>query len=157
MPNRGNKLSSSQRLKNMNSWLFCALCSAFFGALVPIFGKIGLKGIDSNTATAIRAVIMALFLVAVIVFQGKSSQINPIISNHKALAFIVLSGLAGAMSWLFYFLALDKGCISQVVPIDRLSLAFAVMLSVLFFGDKPSLHSAFGIILMIAGAIFISI
>lgn len=87
----------------MSVWLIYALLSAITAALVAIFGKIGLQNLDANTATAIRAVIMAIFLVGVVVVQGKLNLISEIIANKKAIVFIALSGIAGALSWLFYF------------------------------------------------------
>ena len=139
------------------SWLIFALLSAVTAALVAIFGKAGLEGIDSNAATALRAIIMALFLVGVIVIEGKLSKVSSIFSNSKALYYILLSGVAGALSWLFYFLALKVGQVSQVVPIDRLSVVFAIILAVLFFGEKVTLKGGIGIALVSAGAILIAL
>lgn len=85
----------------MSAWLIYALLSAISAAMVAVFGKVGLQHLDANTATAIRAVIMALFLVGVVVVQGKFNLISEIIENRKALFFIALSGIAGALSWLF--------------------------------------------------------
>ena len=90
-------------------WLVFALLSALTASLVAIFGKIGLQGIDSNTATAIRGAIMALFLIGVVIAQGKLTHVSTILGNSKAILFIVLSGVAGAVSWIFYFLALKVG------------------------------------------------
>jgi len=140
-----------------HSWLIFALLSAFTGGLVAIFGKIGLQGIDTNTATAIRAVIMALFLIAVILFQGKFHDIKPILANSRALLFITLSGVAGALSWLFYFVALKNGKVSQIVPVDRLSIVFALVLALIILGEKLSLKIWFGAALMILGSIIIAL
>jgi bacterial/archaeal transporter family protein len=137
-------------------WLVFALLSAVTAALVALFGKLGLQGVDSNTATAIRAVIMALFLVGVILIQGKLKDVHSVLSNSKALLFIVLSGVAGALSWLCYFLALKYGKVSQVVPIDRLSIVFAIALAALFLGEKLSLKAGIGAALVTAGAILIA-
>lgn len=139
------------------SWLIYAFLSAFFAALVAIFGKIGLKNIDSNVATTIRALIMATFLIVVILFQGKLNQINEIFSNSKALTFVVLSGIAGAISWLFYFLALKRGTICQVTPIDRLSIVFAILIALIFLGEKVTLFQSIGIVIAIAGTIMIAL
>ncbi|MEM4637686.1 MAG: EamA family transporter [Candidatus Woesearchaeota archaeon] len=138
-------------------WLIFALLSAVFAALVAIFGKIGLQGIDSNTATAVRAIIMALFLIGVIIFQGKLKDISPILNNSKALLFIVLSGVAGALSWLFYFIAIKSGEVSKVVPIDRLSVVFAIVLAFIFLGEHISLKTGIGAALITAGAILIAL
>lgn len=139
------------------TWLIFAILSALMAALVAIFGKIGLEKVDSNTATAIRAVIMALFLIFLILIQGKMSQVSSIISNSKAITFIFLSGLAGAMSWLFYFMALKIGKVSQVASIDRLSIVFVVILATLFLGEKMSSKIAIGTALVAAGAILITL
>lgn len=138
-------------------WLVFALLSAFTAALVAIFGKIGLQNVDTNTATAIRAVIMAIFLIGVIVVQGNLDKIPSIISNNKAIAFIVLSGIAGAASWLFYFMALKIGEASKVAPIDRLSVIFVLVMAFLFLGEKISLKAGIGAALITAGAILIAL
>ncbi len=138
-------------------WLIFALFSALFAALVAIFAKIGLQNIDTNTATAIRAIVMALFLIAVIVVEGKLSQMPSILSDKRAMFYIVLSGVAGALSWLFYFIALKLGKVSNVVPIDRLSIVFAIVLAALILGEKISLKAGVGIALVAVGAILIAL
>jgi len=138
-------------------WIVFALLAAISAAFVAIFGKIGLEGIDTNTATAIRAVIMALFLIGVIFFEGKLTQVPDVLANHKALFYIVLSGLAGACSWLFYFFALKFGKVSQVVPIDRLSIVFAIILAVFLLGEKIGLKEGIGVALVAVGAILIAL
>lgn len=141
----------------MSIWLIYALLSAVTAALVAIFGKIGLQHLDANTATAVRAVVMALFLVGVVVVQGKLSLISTILADKKALAFIVLSGVAGALSWLFYFMAIKTGDVSRVAPIDKLSVVFAVLLAVVLFGEKVSLISGLGVALITAGALMVAL
>lgn len=138
-------------------WLIFALLSAVFASLVAIFGKIGLEGLDANTATAIRAIIMALFLVGVIVVQGKLGNISTILANHKAFLFIVLSGIAGALSWLFYFVALQGAKVSQIVPIDRLSVVFAMVLALIFLGEQITLKAGIGAALVVAGGILVAL
>ncbi|ATZ93707.1 MULTISPECIES: EamA family transporter [Dickeya] len=141
----------------MSSWLLYALLSALCAALVALFGKIGLQQLDANTATAIRAVIMALFLVGVVVAQGKTSLFGTVLANHKAMVFIVLSGVAGALSWLFYFMALKSGTVAQVAPIDKLSVVFAVILAALLLGEKVSLLAGVGVALISAGALLVAL
>jgi bacterial/archaeal transporter family protein len=138
------------------TWLVFALLSAVFAALVAIFGKIGLTGIDSNVATAIRAVVMAAFLILIVIFQGKLGNVSGIIENHRAMSFIVLSGIAGALSWLFYFFALNSGTVNQVVAIDRLSIVFAIVFALLILGEKIDLKSWIGAGLISVGAILIA-
>lgn len=135
------------------TWLVYALLSAATAALVAIFGKIGLKDIDANTATAARSVIMAVFLLVVVAIQGKLGQLGEILAHRKALTFVCLSGVAGALSWLFYFLALKYGKVAQVGPIDKLSVVIAVVLALLFLGEKITLLNGVGVVLIAAGAI----
>jgi bacterial/archaeal transporter family protein len=137
------------------SWVIFAILSALTAALVAIFGKIGLEGIDSNTATMIRAGIMFAFLVLVILLTGKSSEISTILSNQKALFYITLSGIAGALSWIFYFIALKLGKASQVAPIDRLSIVFVIIFAALILGEKITQKVAIGTALMAVGAIIV--
>lgn len=141
----------------MSTWLVYALLSAAFAALVAILGKVGLQNLDANTATAVRAIVMAVFLVGVVVFQGKSGLIGEIFANKKALFFIILSGIAGALSWLFYFLAIKYGTVSQVAPIDKLSVVFAVILAVVLLGEKISFYGIVGVILIALGSLFVAL
>ncbi|HDL8024690.1 TPA: EamA family transporter, partial [Yersinia enterocolitica] len=131
--------------------------SALFASLVAIFGKIGLQHLDANTATAVRAVVMALFLVGVVVVQGKFNLVGTVLADKKSLLFVVLSGVAGALSWLFYFLAIKNGNVSQVAPIDKLSVVFAVILAFILFGEKISLVAGFGVALITAGALMVAL
>ncbi len=141
----------------MTSWIIYALLSAIFASLVAILGKVGLKDVDTNTATAIRAVIMALFLIAVILIQGKLTIVKQIVIQPTPLIFIILSGLAGALSWLFYFLALKTGKASQIVPLDRLSVIFTLILAAMFLGEKLSLKTIIGGITIVVGAVLVAL
>lgn len=138
-------------------WLIFALLSALFAALVAIFAKVGLEKVDTNTATAIRAVVMAVFLIVVVLVQGKLSDFKTIFINNKAIFYIIISGIAGALSWLFYFIALKGAKVSQIVPIDRLSIVFALVLAFLFLGEKISWQSWIGAGLIVAGGILIAL
>jgi len=138
-------------------WIIYALLSALAASLVAIFGKIGLQGIDTNTATTIRAVIMALFLIGLILIQGKLHDIKPILLNSKALLYIVFSGIAGALSWLFYFIALKNAKVSQIVPLDRMSIVFALLLAFFILGEKISLKAGIGAALIVVGGILIAL
>lgn len=140
-----------------NLWLVYALLSALTASLVAIFGKIGLQSIDANAATAIRSIIMATFLVVVVAVQGNLGQLSSIISDKKAISFIALSGIAGALSWLFYFLALKVGKVSQVAPIDKLSVVIAAVIAVAFLGEKISTLGGIGIALIALGAILVAV
>lgn len=136
-------------------WLIFAILSAITAALVAIFAKIGLEGIDTNTATMIRAGIMFGVLTLVILLTGKVGQIPTILSNQRAFFYIFLSGIAGALSWIFYFLALKLGKASQVAPIDRLSIIFVIIFAALILGEKITQRIAIGTALIAVGAILI--
>ena len=138
-------------------WIIFALLSALTAALVAIFGKIGLQGIDTTTATATRAVIMALFLIGLVLIEGKLASVGPIFRDSKALFYIILSGIVGALSWLFYFVALKSARVSQVVPIDRLSVVFALVFALLILGEKISLKAGIGAALIVAGGILVAL
>ncbi|MEM2768811.1 MAG: EamA family transporter [Candidatus Pacearchaeota archaeon] len=133
------------------SWVIFALLSAISAALVAIFGKIGVSNIDSTLATTVRAIIMSLFLILVSFALGKYQLITTI--DSKALGFIILAGISGALSWLFYFLALQLGPASGVAALDRLSVVFVLIFSVLFLAEKLTLYKLLGAILITIGAI----
>jgi transporter family protein len=132
-------------------WIPLALIAAAFAALVAIFGKIGLQGVDTTTATTVRAIIMAGFLVAVSLSLGKlAPQALP---QGKALLFIVLSGIAGAISWLAMFAALKIGPAPGVAALDRLSVVFVLIFSLLFLGTQFTWKALIGAGLIVAGAL----
>lgn len=136
------------------SWIFYALGSAVFAALVAIFGKIGLKGVDSTLATTVRAVVMAVFLLIVALSFKKFSGLESL--SGKPIVFIILSGIAGALSWLLYFFAIKTGPVSGVVAIDRLSVAFALVLAAIFLSEALTLKTALGGIFIVAGALLVA-
>ncbi len=136
----------------MATWIIFALGSAIFAALVAIFGKIGIAGIDPALATTVRAIIMAVFLAFVALFLGKWQFLGTI--TLKPFTFIVLSGIAGALSWLFYFVALKYGPASGVAALDRLSVVFVVIFAILFLAEKLTWKILIGAALITAGALF---
>lgn len=137
------------------TWFPLALLSAFFASLVAIFGKIGLEKIDTTVATMVRSAFMFMILLGIVIVSGKWQVISTL--NGKALLFIVLAGTAGALSWVFYFWALKVGKVSQIVPIDRLSIIIAIALAALFLGEGIGLKTGLGSALMVAGAILIAL
>jgi bacterial/archaeal transporter family protein len=137
----------------MAMWLIYAILAAVTAALVSIFGKIGLQHVDPNTATAIRAIIMVIFILGVVAFEGNLGKIPEIIRDKKAFGFIVLSGIAGAASWVFYFLALKVGKVTQVAPIDKLSVVIAFILAIIFLGEKLNVMNGIGVALITIGVI----
>ena len=134
-------------------WILYALLSAVFAAAVAILGKIGLKDVDTTLATAIRAGVMGTFLVAAAAMLDKFALFKTF--SNKALLFILLSGIAGALSWLFYFYALKHGPASGVAALDRLSVVFVVLLAALFLGEALTAKSAVGLALIVAGALLL--
>ncbi len=136
-------------------WLPLALLSAVFAALVAIFGKIGLSKVDSTVATMVRAAFMFLLLLGVVLLGGKWHAVSSV--QGKALLFVALSGLAGALSWIFYFWALQAGKVSQIVPIDRSSVVIALVLAALFLHEQLNWKSGLGGLLIAAGAILVAL
>jgi len=137
------------------SWIFYAILSAIFAALVAILGKIGIKNIDSTLATTVRSVVMALFLIIVSLLSKKTALLSTL--HGKAFTFIIFSGIAGALSWLFYFVALRNGPASGVAALDRLSVVFVLILAALFLGESLTWKSGVGIGLVAIGAILIAV
>jgi len=134
-------------------WIVYALLSAIFAAAVAILGKIGLKNIDSTLATAIRAVVMAVFLLGAAAVLQKFPLIKTV--GNQTLTFIIFSGVAGALSWLFYFLALKYGPVTGVAALDRLSVVFVVVLAALFLGEALTLKSVTGLVFLVLGALLL--
>lgn len=137
------------------SWVVYAVFSALAAAAVAILGKIGISKIDTTLATTVRAIVMVVFFLVVSLALHKERLIHTI--DRHALLFIVLSGLAGAISWLFYFLALKNGPTSSVAALDRTSVAFVFILAILFLGEKFQLRSAIGAAMVVGGAILMSL
>jgi transporter family protein len=132
-------------------WWIYALLSAFFAALTAIFAKVGVKDVDSDLATAIRTVIILMIAWAIVFIKGGTNLLSTLSKTN--LIFLVLSGIATGLSWIFYFRALQIGKVSQVAPVDKLSVALAILLSVLFLGEVLTWKTALGAALIIAGTI----
>lgn len=136
------------------SWPVWAVLSAVFAALTAIFAKIGVSGIDSNLATLIRTGVIVVVLFGIVWGTGGFASQEPI--SGKTWVFLVISGLATGASWLCYFRALKLGEASRVAPIDKLSVVFVAVLSVLFLGEKLSLPNWLGIAMIASGAILVA-
>ena len=133
------------------SWAVYAVLSAFFGALVAILGKIGVRDVDSNLAVAIRTVIIVFFAWGIVMVQGNGRDLWRI-SRHS-YTFLILSAVATGLSWLFYYKALKLGEASRVAPIDKLSVALAVGMAFVFLGEKPTTGNVLGAVLVVAGVL----
>lgn len=137
------------------SWLTASLLSAFFAGLTAILAKIGVAGVNSNLATAIRTIFILLFAWSIVFWQGKSNELGNL--SGKTWLFLFLSAVATAASWLFYFYALKIGAAAKVGPIDKLSLVFTVVLAALILGESLTLKVIGGTILMAVGAVLIAL
>lgn len=138
----------------IGSWKFFALLSAIFAALTAIFGKVGVTGIDSNFATFIRTVVILLFISLMLVFGDFKFASFKELTQHQLL-FLVLSGLCTGFSWLCYYRALQLGPASSVAPVDKLSVAFAILMAWIFLGEKITMNTAIGGIFIVVGSIVI--
>jgi transporter family protein len=132
------------------SWFAWALLSAFFAGLTAILAKIGVAGVNSNLATAIRTVVIVVFAWAV-ALATNNQTLSTI--GKKTWLFLVLSGMATCLSWLCYFRALQLGEASQVAPVDKLSVIFAVVMAGAFLHEKLTWHHWVGGCLITAGAV----
>ena len=132
-------------------WVIYALLSALFASLTAIFAKVGVSDINSDLATAIRTVIIVIMAWGIVLFRGESKGIQHI-SRH-GLIFLVLSGLATGASWIFYFKALQMGKVSQVAPVDKLSVALTIVLSIVFLHEALTIKTAIGAALILGGTL----
>lgn len=139
----------------MTSWILFAVLSAICAAFVSLFGKVGLKNIDSTLATTVRSIFMTGFLVITSFALGKWNGVGSI--DKKTLFFIALSGIAGATSWLFYFYSLKQGPAGGVAALDRLSIVFIVILAAFFLGESITWKTGLGSVLILLGAILFAI
>ena len=132
-------------------WWIYALLSAFFASLTAIFAKIGVKDVNSDLATAIRTVVILVVAWGIALARGEVKGMNELSKN--TWIFLGLSGLATGLSWIFYYKALQMGKVSQVAPVDKLSVALTIVLSVIFLKEAVSLKAALGAAMIIGGTI----
>ena len=132
-------------------WWTYALLSAVFAALTAIFAKLGIRGVNTDLATAIRTVVILILAWGIAYFRGGLSSLQTLTKINWI--FLTLSGIATGLSWIFYFKALQLGTVSQVAPVDKLSVALAILFSVLFLGELLTWKIAIGAALIIAGTI----
>jgi len=132
-------------------WWIYALLSAFFAALTAVFAKVGIKGVDSDLATAIRTVVILIIAWTIAFVKGSAATITTL--SKQNFFFLGLSGIATGLSWVFYFKALQIGKVSQVAPVDKLSVALAIIISVLFLGEALTWKNAIGAVLIIGGTL----
>lgn len=130
-------------------WWIYALLSALFAAMTAILAKVGIKGVNTDLATAIRTIVILIVAWGIFFFRGKFTDIYGLSKTNWL--FICLSGVATGLSWIFYFKALQLGEVSKVAPVDKLSVAIAIVLSVVFLGEVLTLKTAIGALLIIVG------
>lgn len=133
-------------------WALFAVGSAVFAALTSILAKIGISGVNSNLATAIRTVVVVLMAWGMVFITGTQSGITEI--SRKSWLFLILSGLATGASWLCYYKALQLGEASKVVPIDKLSVVITLVLAFVFLHEQFTVKSFIGSLLITAGTLF---
>lgn len=132
-------------------WWWYALLSAVFAALTAVLAKVGIKGVNSDLATAIRTVVILVVAWGIVLVKDHPADIFQL--SPRTWVFLGLSGVATGLSWIFYFKALQMGKVSQVAPVDKLSVAIAIVLSVVFLGETLTLKTALGALLIIGGTL----
>ena len=147
------KITEAKKTKAV--WLPYAAGSAVFAALTSILAKIGIEGVESNLATAIRTGVVLVMAWIIVFIKGKRKQLKSL--DKKELAFIALSGLATGGSWLCYYYAIQNGVVSVVVPIDKLSVIITVIFSHFVFKEKLSRKAITGLALMVTGTLAMTI
>jgi bacterial/archaeal transporter family protein len=135
-------------------WLFWAALSALFAGATAVLAKIGVVGVNSNLATAIRTGVILVFSWLIALATSKNGDLWAI--GKKTWIFLILSGLGTGLSWLCYFRALQVGEVSKVAPIDKLSVVVAMALAIMFLGEKLSLRDGLGAGLIVLGAIVLA-
>ncbi len=136
-------------------WLPYAIGSAVFAALTSILAKVGIEGVESNLATAIRTGVVLVMAWLIVLIKGKQKQLKSV--DKKELGFIALSGLATGGSWLCYYYAIQNGVVSVVVPIDKMSVVVTVVFSYFVFKEKLSRKAIIGLALMVIGTLAMAI
>ena len=137
-----------------SSWLFWSLLSALFAGATAILAKVGVMGVDSNLATAIRTTVILAFTWAIAFVTAKPTTLASL--SGKTWLFLVLSGIATGLSWLCYFRALQIGEASQVAPIDKLSVVFVLVFAALFLREPLTWHTGVGAALIVGGALVLA-
>ena len=144
-----------ERTPERRIWLPYAVGSAVFAALTTILAKVGINGVESNLGTAIRTCVVLVMAWLIVFLKGKQGQVKSI--DKKELRFILLSGIATGASWLCYYYAVQKGSVSVVVPIDKLSILVAIAFSWIVFKEKLTRKAGIGLALMVIGTLAMAI
>ncbi len=143
------------RVRKDMEWLWFASLSALFAALTAILAKIGIEGVNSNLATAVRTVVVLALAWGIVICDGSVRTLGTM--SAKCWIFLILSGLATGASWLCYFRAIQVGEVSKVVPIDKLSTVLTIILALVIFHETFTLKTALGIALITAGTLIMTL
>lgn len=136
-------------------WFVFAMLSSVFAALTSIFAKIGIDGINSNLATAIRTTVVLVMVWLMVFLTGGKGGISEI--SRRGWIFLILSGLATGASWLCYYKALQIGDVSRVVPIDKLSVVITILMAFIFLHEQFTVKALIGAVLITVGAVVMAI
>ena len=136
-------------------WMIYAIGSAVFAALTSVLAKVGISGVESNLATAIRTAVILVMSWGIVFAKGEQQQLKKV--DKKELVFIALSGLATGASWLCYYYAVQKGVLSVVVPIDKMSILVTVLFSRIFLKERLTAKAALGLALLCAGTLLMAV
>jgi len=139
----------------MQPWFLFALLSAFFAAATAILAKVGIKGVDPDLATAVRTTVILVIAWSIAFARGQVPGVTSL--SPRTLLFLALSGLATGLSWICYFRALQMGKVTQVQPVDKASLALAILFAILFLGESLTVKTALGAGLIVAGTVVLAL
>ena len=139
----------------MKSWFVWAILSAFFAGATAILAKVGVKDVDSNLATAIRTTVILFFTWGLVLASNSLRGIGSL--SNRTWVFLALSGIATGLSWVCYFRALQLGPASQVAPIDKLSVVFAIMFALTFLHERLGWVQWIGCALMVVGTLMLAV
>ena len=136
-------------------WWFYAVLSALFASLTAIFAKLGVANINSNLATGVRTIVVVVMIWSIVLARGEARGISSL--SKQNIIFLIISGIATGLSWLFYFKALQLGDVSRVAIVDKLSVALTVVLAAIFLSEALTTKTLIGTCLVISGAIVLII
>lgn len=138
-----------------NNWIYWALLSAFFAGVTAILAKIGVSGVNSNLATAVRTTVVLIFTWGIALTTTNTAALHAF--SKRTWTFLILSGLATGLSWLCYFRALQHGPASRVAPMDKLSVVFVIIFAALFLQEQLTWHHWVGGVLIVSGAVILAL
>lgn len=136
------------------NWITWALLSAFFAGITAILAKIGIAGVDSNLAAAVRTTVVVVFTWGITLIASPGASVRQF--SNRTWLFLILSGVATGLSWLCYFRALQLGQASRVAPVDKLSVVFAIVLAAVVLGEKLNWQHYVGGALIVSGALVLA-